>query len=210
MRFSRSSLHLKEPTQGTSRSCSTARTCESCTGRLASAVSIRTKRKPLGPTVFFPSQGRPVIWSRTAWSFPPPRSFSSDIASLTLSPKRIRTGFAALSPASGVKSSTLPTNSVPKSSRMPAGLPSCGVSTQGGCGSLSTGCPGFFASKFSACFTPASDFQTMRIGAMKNDWSGDFSARAATCGGSSAAWPAASERVAKASRDARNMSGFRN
>ena len=108
-RLSRSSEQRKEPTRGTSRMPSTARTCESRTGRSESTASIRTNRKPLGPIVCVPSQGSVTIWSRTAWSLPafflPP---SSAIASLADSPSRILARTGSLPGAIGVSNCTCP------------------------------------------------------------------------------------------------------
>ena len=178
MRLSRSSLHLNEPVRGISRICNTARTWLNSNGRLTSTLSIRTKRKPVGPTNCLPNQGSVTTWSRMAWLLPafcaPP---SSDIASEADSPKRTRTCRSAS--GSGVRvvnTSMPPCSSRPKSSNTPAGALDEEVSSQGGCGSFSTACPALGAMSALAFFTPASLCQTMRVGATKNEEIGERSA----------------------------------
>lgn len=81
---------------------------------------MRTKRKPESPHSTAPSHGSVSVKSRTAWSFEAPFTPSmSHIASLTDSPKRIRTRTGVLSAGMPVTMRSPPCSSRPKSSSRP-------------------------------------------------------------------------------------------
>ena len=174
IRLSRSSEQRNDPSRGTSRMPSTARTCVSRTGRSGCIASIRTNRKPLGPIVCVPSQGSVTIWSRTAWSLPaffwPP---SSAIASLADSPNLTRARTGSLPGVSGVESRTCPWISRPKSRSTPPVEPGVVVITHGGNRDSSSGCPGCGARSVCVSLTPCSLCQTNRTGSTKNSVIGD-------------------------------------